>query len=330
MRLALLVLAASAATRAIAAAETGRVLVVELVPGAAHAWPEADRHLRAELAQSELEVVALPLPEEAELGLIATVEREAREREAVAALMVYRDAASGAVRIWVIDRVTGKLVARTLEGGGLDPGEVALRAVELLHASLIEIRLGRPRGAPAAPEVVERIVERALATPRRWSAEVDLAVGAAIASDTTPALAVHVRARARAAFGLTLELAADTTATSMSRAFDAGRAEVSLAGLVGRVGVRSRGTLQVGGSLGAGVLFAWGEGEADAGWRGRDDRAHVAILDLTLEGRAAVTERLALALGLTARFSLPALSILDRTFARPLWLPSLALAWVGR
>jgi hypothetical protein len=78
----------------------------------------------------------------------------ARRHQAVAAVRVLL--AAGVVEVWIADRVTGKVVLREVieQGGGkVDETLVALRAVELLRGSLMELDAPHdPRGdVPPSP-----------------------------------------------------------------------------------------------------------------------------------------------------------------------------------
>jgi hypothetical protein len=91
----------------------------------------------------------------------------ARSLDVAAAIRV--DAAKGRVQVWVVDRMTGKLVARDLrldDEGQLDARVVAVRAVELLRASLAELESRPPPPEAEAPVAapVQRI--RRPRTPR--------------------------------------------------------------------------------------------------------------------------------------------------------------------
>jgi hypothetical protein len=66
------------------------------------------------------------------------------------------------VEVWIADRVTGKTVLRAVDSDGSAPepdAALALRAVELLRASLLEVALPTPpRGeVPVPPEIRERL-----------------------------------------------------------------------------------------------------------------------------------------------------------------------------
>ncbi|MCC6527810.1 MAG: hypothetical protein IT373_34515 [Polyangiaceae bacterium] len=94
---------------------------------------------RAELELAGFEVVVVD-----QAGGAATVrvelERAATEAGAIAAIAVEGD--SAAADVWVTDRLTGKTLVRRLDGSGgrgaRGPATLAIRAVELLRASLGE------------------------------------------------------------------------------------------------------------------------------------------------------------------------------------------------
>jgi hypothetical protein len=134
-----------------AAVTTLFILVVTLFTAVAHAEKillvdDADTRpvgvrLRAELVSLGFEV-ELALAPEVEPSR-ASLEQAAREAGAVAALRVR--ASRAGVEVWVMDRVTSKTVLREVVfTGGDDEGLVAVRAVELLRASLLEVALPGP------------------------------------------------------------------------------------------------------------------------------------------------------------------------------------------
>ncbi len=88
------------------------------------------------------------------------LEDTARAAHAAAAIRIVRS--DKKAEVWVADRVTGKTLLRELEvGKNEDPdGVLAVRAVELLRASLLEVDAGHPsrgevRPAPVVREVVK-------------------------------------------------------------------------------------------------------------------------------------------------------------------------------
>ncbi len=105
--------------------------------------------LRAELAAMGFDVTLVPLPEG--ISTREALEGAAKLHNAVASMHVA--AAARGIELWVADRVTGKTVLRDVvvpDGGAHDT--IALRAVELLRASLMEMDAPHPpRGDTPAP-----------------------------------------------------------------------------------------------------------------------------------------------------------------------------------
>lgn len=124
--------------------------VVLLEPSAAEgALRDALTRTRAELAAEGFEVVVRPLPEGADTR--HTLEVAAQETDAEAAIAIASIA--GGAEVWVTDRITGKTLVRTVDVGDQPDNErpraLAIRAVELLRASLVEaVALPPPRDAP--------------------------------------------------------------------------------------------------------------------------------------------------------------------------------------
>jgi hypothetical protein len=133
----LLVLALNFVSRSAVHAEParGRVLIVEL-PGTLALTPR----LRAELATMGLDSVALRMEAAPEL---AALNELARAQQSEVALCVER--ADAMARVSIADRVTNKVLRRTITvpdaSAGSDEvaGSIALGAVELLRASLLEL-----------------------------------------------------------------------------------------------------------------------------------------------------------------------------------------------
>ncbi|WP_441292540.1 hypothetical protein ACSRUE_21020 [Sorangium sp. KYC3313] len=98
----------------------------------------------------------------------ASLEASAREVGAIAAIRAVPS--ERGVEIWIADRVTGKTVLREMADGGGTPDSdaaLALRAVELLRASLLEAGLPAPPPGevPATREIREKLRVRAPDTP---------------------------------------------------------------------------------------------------------------------------------------------------------------------
>jgi hypothetical protein len=122
---------------------------------------ELGTRLRAELAIAGFDAVALGASTGADRE---SLERAARSSGSFAAIAVIRHGKLDA-EVWVADRVTGKTVLRHVRFDSESPDAAAIfaiRAVELLRASLLELSEAHPsRGEVHAPAPV-----RAWVTPR--------------------------------------------------------------------------------------------------------------------------------------------------------------------
>ncbi len=162
----------------------------------------------------------------------AQLASEARRAGAFAAIGI-GPTAQGSVEITVLDRVTGKTLRREVLGRSLtDPTTrelVALRASELLRASLMEIEAPHPpRGELPATPVVARIAtapETIRRPERRLRLGVESGVLVAPGLSAAPLLqaTVGIRAWKRLEFGATL----GSQLTASWRSFEAGRIEAT-------------------------------------------------------------------------------------------------------
>ncbi|MEM7155260.1 MAG: hypothetical protein AAF799_20595 [Myxococcota bacterium] len=181
----------------------GALVTAALVPGeASSAPPNAQRPTGERIAiqaPSESEITARIVAELRFLGFAPEVSDpngEPTSTDAVAAVIAV-DNAGGQVEITIIDRVTGKTVSRTLaldDPDDVDPREVAVRAVELLRASLLEVERAPP--PPEAEVEVSAPARRALRRP-----DPRIALGAGIAVGGAPGgvpVATHARLQVRA------------------------------------------------------------------------------------------------------------------------------------
>jgi hypothetical protein len=122
------------------------------------------KRLGAELAALGFRLQTAPAP--TGVPVWKGLEAAARDAEAVAALRV--SASSTGVEVWVSDRVTGKTVLREVVTSEVVAQEerdalIALRAVELLRASLLEVESTLPpRGEVKAPEPVREAAKKVL------------------------------------------------------------------------------------------------------------------------------------------------------------------------
>jgi hypothetical protein len=122
-----------------------------------------------------MDVIVLRPPAEASTER-APLEQAARQVGAIAAVRLV-ESTHGKVEVWVVDRVTGKTVVRDLDASqaGASEASVAVGAVELLRASLMELHSGEPsHGEVQATPKVEAL---ALAAPTSTEPRLGLAVG---------------------------------------------------------------------------------------------------------------------------------------------------------
>ncbi|WP_438010087.1 hypothetical protein WME89_16360 [Sorangium sp. So ce321] len=137
---------------------------------------EAATRLRAELGAAGFEVVSVPKARDGDMRDVrAALERAARDEGAFAAAAIFRSRAGATADLWIVDRVTQKTVVRTVEvAGAAAPSVMAVRAVELLQASLLEANLlasrPPPGGAAADSVAVPDDVRRWMAPVRRQAA----------------------------------------------------------------------------------------------------------------------------------------------------------------
>ena len=181
---------------------------------------------------AELEALGFSVESQTREPRPAELAARARRAGAFAAIGI-GPTAEGSVEITVLDRVTGKTLRRELLGRALtDPTTrelVALRASELLRASLMEIEAPHPaRGellatpavarVAAAPETIRR-PERRL----RLGAESGVLLAPGLSASPLLQASLGVRVLARLELALTL----GSQLTAGQRAFDAGRIETT-------------------------------------------------------------------------------------------------------
>jgi hypothetical protein len=141
-------------------AEASRVVVLR--PAAAGAaLRESIGRTEAELRAEGFAVVVRDAPPG--VPPREALERAASEVDTVAAVSLFLAPSGAAADVWVTDRITGKTSMRTVRVDDLAPAEraraLAIRAVELLRASLIEATAAPTRDQPRAspiPADVER------------------------------------------------------------------------------------------------------------------------------------------------------------------------------
>ena len=227
--------------------------------------------LSAELRTLGFEVVVADRPM-AETGR-ETLEDAAREVQAVAALF-FRASRAG-VEVWVMDRVTQKTVLREVvvpKSG--DDALVAVRAVELLRASLLEVEApafvpGEAAPTPATLALVSRPPPRAPSTAFEIGPAFSLSPGGVTAA---PHFVASLRWHAASRF----DLGVTTIAPIIPAVVDGpeGRSTVTLTSscLVGDLLLLPRdATYGARAGLGVGLLWTHLEGSSSPGFRGRGE-----------------------------------------------------------
>ncbi len=296
------------------------------------AWPEAEARTAAELRALGMVVVVDAGRGD---GSPAALERAARRHGAFAAIRIARHPRRGA-DLWVLDRVTGKAVLRRVPAGDLDGGDaatvVALGVVELLHASLLELRVSEGARGEMEPSAEVRALAR---TPPRPAVRLGVRAGAGLAGGpgglgaaAGPGLGLSIFPVPR----LALDLEALVAPLGSSRRFgmDDVRAGYGLwRGLVGVAPV-PRAVVSPRFLAGAGVLLAWATARGSAIRRAH---AAVAVLAGGVDLAARLTGRLRLHLAVRAGVTFPRVSLrrngveLARS-GRPLLDGALTLEWV--
>lgn len=108
-------------------------------------WAAFEQRVAAELQAGGFHVRERKASIDASGDVAAQLFAQCRDEDAIAALW-FRPRPDGSVDAWVADKVTSKAVVRTYTqpNSGAERARLALRAVELLHASLLEVRLMEP------------------------------------------------------------------------------------------------------------------------------------------------------------------------------------------
>jgi hypothetical protein len=127
---------------------------------------QATTRVRAELVAAGFEVVDV---DRAPGDPRSEVEEAAPDASCFATIAMSRAANGAFADVWVSDRITGKTVVRRLEVRSDENGTsvLAIRTLELLRASLLEVAAERPSAEPpvSAPNDVMRWITPALPAP---------------------------------------------------------------------------------------------------------------------------------------------------------------------
>ena len=246
-------------------------------------------------APPDSEITARLIAELRFLGFVPEVADDATALDTVAALIAV-DTAGGQVEITIIDRVTGKQVSRVLDlgaPGDADPREVAVRAVELLRASLLEVER-----APAPPEAEVDISPPARRTLRR--PEPRLALGAGIAVGGAPGgvpvathARLHVRATPHPLLGVVLVGNVPIHAPTVQSAEGSARIRSGWLGIGPRLALRKPDATVIPDlSVTAGVAFVGMQGIPEPGYQSVSTRVADAVFEGAVGLEIAVAPRI--------------------------------------
>lgn len=229
---------------------------------------QATTLLVAELQAAGFEVVEAPRDPARDVRL--DIEAAAVRLQPVATYAILPRSDGAALELWLEDRVTGKLVIRRVELGAEakeSAADLALKAVELLRGSLLEVT-SRQRAEPApVPADVARFVSTAVSEPPRHFLRglgLSAGAGALVMTGLDPAYAPVLRLSWGSRAGRAVRVTLHGFGTSVAVTAPEGSADVrqglALAEglLVFRQGARFQPVVGVGG----GLLRTRGEGTA--------------------------------------------------------------------
>ncbi len=266
---------------------------------AAEAWPGAERLLAREFRALGFAVLIVPGKAQDERSRRVELQDLTEAHAAACAVRIVRPpAGQGVVELWVNDRVTGKMLFRQLEispeVGDREAEIIALRIVEMLRASLLELRLPAPetgRRTPpppkprALPPAVRRLVPKEPPPPPPLL-ELEPQAGAWISSGGVPALGMlhlGLRLRLPAAIALTADLGLSAISGHLREEGLASTFDV-LSGLVWATWQpEPRATVRPAFGVGAGLLRPSAEGISGDGFTLREDATWVAAAGVRFE-----------------------------------------------
>lgn len=255
-------------------------------------------------------------------------------RGAIAAVRLVAGAHGGAVDLWVTDAITHKLVVRRATEA--TPAMLALRCVELLRASLLEIEV-TPRPATVAPAVVKLV--RAPPPPKPAvvapapRVHLDLAGGLAVlvgdrGASLQPAPLIEAGATYRS-----FRLAARWIGPSASADFPASSGTASVvqhAFFVEAAYAPAVGPVRVGPAIDVGGYFLRVRASPAPGFSGSDARPIGLLVGTGLDASVALGPSVSVFLDGRVLFTTPSLVVAGNgerlaTMASPLWTVGLGL-----
>jgi hypothetical protein len=278
----------------------------------------------------------------------ASLEQTASGTNVDAVVAILGDASPDFVEVWVIDRVTGKSVVRRIPSQPESDRAaeiLAIRAIELLRASLLEVAMASGKEPPLVPKPppaeVTRFVQGSL-DPRRNSRLAIEVGGSGVASFDGVGLALLPMIRLDLAVGwyglMRVTLAGLGTRSNFESSLGSARVSAEVTEQFGLVeaGVRLRPQrrLQPFFSLGAGARHTSAEGRAPWPYQGQTAGQWSFLVDAGTGMRLSLHSRFEIALEVHAQLAHPypvirVLTLPVATAGRPDLLPSLTLiAWL--
>jgi len=238
-----------------------------------------------------------------------SLDRLAEQRSADAVVAIIGDAAPNSVEVWVVDRVTGKSVMRRLSRAEL-PETLAVRAIELLRSSFLEIELA-PRGraslAISSPTVV-RFVEGTPDGGRRERVGVGIGAAALLGTDGVgPAIVPEVTVdwAVQPSFVVQATVAGFGTRPTVSNAADSARIAQQYAMLGACFRLRPSQRLRPFGGVSLGALHTSVDGQVSPPNQGQSSEQWSFLADVGLGAWAQLSERYYLALAAHVQLAEP-------------------------
>jgi len=282
--------------------------------------PEVEAALVGELAAVRLPATRAPAPPSFEPATL-----EAAATALGAEVLVALRRTERGLEVWVIDRVTDKLVLRVLSLED-EPRTAALQILELVRASFLEVR-SVGFDTTSVPAAVSNLAASALpervGAPRSRALMPFVRVGGAISLDPgglSPGAHVEAEAALRFDIGLALSawVLAPTSPLVVSGAEGIARTTIVAAGLGAHVHLLPSSSLldvRLGARLG--MLYFRVEGEASAPLESRTAEVGSGMLGLDVRAALWLVDWLALDLTITGSLALPRPTVVfvERTVA---------------
>lgn len=225
------------------------------------------------------------------------------------------DTRADAVDVWVVDQVTGKSVMRRLPGSESAPETLAIRAIELLRSSFLEIELGphsEGQAGPPSPAVIRFVQGPAI--PAQPAQRLGVSLGAAVLLGTdglgaTLAPELGLDFVWSPELVLRLSTAGFGTRPTVTSASGSARVAQQYAVLGAEYRLRPARRLRPFIGLSAGALHTAVEGQADTGQQSASSQQWSGLADVGLGAWIALNGRFHLALGGHVQLAEPYLGI---------------------